>query len=90
VARVRRRAIVRGRVQGVWYRASAAREAARLGVAGSAANRPDGSVELVVEGEPGAVDALLAWARLGPPRASVHDVEVTDEAPVGLADFLTL
>jgi acylphosphatase len=81
--------MVRGRVQGVWYRASAAREAARLGVAGSAVNRPDGSVELVVEGKPQAVADLLAWARQGPPHAVVTDVEVEDETPRGLTGFTT-
>ncbi|MET0768935.1 MAG: acylphosphatase [Solirubrobacteraceae bacterium] len=55
---VRRRIVAAGRVQGVWFRDSTRREAARLGVAGSARNLPDGTVEVVAEGEPGAVDRL--------------------------------
>ncbi len=75
--------VIRGRVQGVWFRDSARDEAERLGLGGHAANLSDGSVELVAEGEPGAVDALIAWARHGPPRARVDDVSVTDETPRG-------
>ena len=84
---VRVRAVVRGRVQGVFYRASAEREATRLGVAGSATNRSDGSVELVVEGTRAAVDAMLRWAADGPPRAAVTAVDVTDEPPQGVRGF---
>ncbi len=84
---VRVRAIVRGRVQGVFYRASAEREAARLGVAGSATNRADGTVELVVEGPRAAVDAMLRWAAEGPPRAAVIGVDVSDEEPQGERGF---
>jgi len=84
---VRVRAVVRGRVQGVFYRASAEREAARLGVAGTATNRADGSVELVVEGSRDAVDEMLRWAAHGPPRAQVSGVDVTDENPQGSRGF---
>ena len=84
---VRRRIVVEGHVQGVWFRASADREAARLGIAGSAANRYDGSVELVAEGDPGAVERFVAWARVGPPRAEVTSVHVTAEEPNGERGF---
>ena len=84
---VRVRAVVRGRVQGVFYRASAEREAARLGVGGSAINRSDGTVELVIEGQREAVDAMLRWAAEGPPRAQVVGVDVTDEVPQGTRGF---
>jgi acylphosphatase len=84
---VRRRIIVGGRVQGVWFRASADREAARLGVAGSAANLADGRVELIAEGPPDAVGRFTAWARLGPPRAEVTSIEEHEEPPVGVRGF---
>jgi acylphosphatase len=87
MAVVRVRAVVSGRVQGVWYRDSARREAEAAGLSGWAANRADGSVELVVEGERDAVDRFLAWARQGPPRARVDDVRVSDEAPTGEGGF---
>jgi acylphosphatase len=84
---VRRRIVVEGHVQGVWFRASAEREAARLHIAGSAANRYDGSVELVAEGDAAAVERFEAWARVGPPRAVVTNVRVTDEKPRGTRGF---
>jgi acylphosphatase len=74
---VRARLVVTGRVQGVWYRGSMQEEAGRLAVAGWVRNRPDGAVEAEVEGERDAVEALIAWAREGPPGARVRDVAVT-------------
>ena len=76
---VRCRVVVSGRVQGVYYRDTCQRVAAGLGVSGWVRNRPDGTVEVVAEGERGAVDALLDWCRQGPPRAHVVGIEVTDE-----------
>lgn len=84
---VRRRIRVTGLVQGVWYRASAAREAERRGVAGFARNEPDGSVLLELEGPPYAVDALVAWCRTGPPRAHVASMTVEEIAPQGTRAF---
>ena len=81
--RVRRRLIIRGTVQGVWFRQSAKDEADRIGgLAGWVRNRHDGSVEAVVQGAPAAVDRLLEWCRRGPPGAAVTTVDVADEAPV--------
>ena len=84
---VRCRAIVTGRVQGVFYRDSCQQMARRLGVKGSVRNRSDGSVEVVAEGERDAVEQLLAWCREGPPRAIVTAVAITDEMPVGETTF---
>jgi len=81
------RVIVRGRVQGVAFRACTADAARRAGVAGFVRNRADGSVEAAFEGEPGAVDALLAFVRRGPPAARVTGVEISDEPIAGDAEF---
>ena len=86
---IRRRLVVSGRVQGVFYRASCQREARRLGVHGWARNLDDGRVEVVAEGTPAAVAALEAWCRQGPPRALVTSVVVADERPEGLEGFVT-
>ncbi|MEL4317690.1 acylphosphatase [Leifsonia sp. YIM 134122] len=69
--------VVHGGVQGVGFRWFAREEAARLGVSGWIRNRDDGTVEAVVEGADAAVDAMLAWLRVGPPEASVTAVDVT-------------
>ncbi len=66
---------VRGRVQGVWYRASTRREAERLGLRGWARNLPDGTVEVVASGPAGSVEALRAWLWRGPPAARVDAVD---------------
>jgi acylphosphatase len=80
---VRARLVIRGRVQGVWYRGSMQEEARRLGVLGWVANERDGSVAAEVEGERAAVDALIAWAHHGPSGARVSDVAVEWIAPTG-------
>jgi acylphosphatase len=69
---------IRGRVQGVGFRHYMTREARKRGVNGWVRNRIDGSVEAVVQGPREAVDAVLEWARHGPPSARVTDVEVID------------
>jgi acylphosphatase len=86
---VARRAVVRGRVQGVFYRDTIRRAAQQRGVAGWAANRADGTVEVWLEGEPDAVESMLRVLRDGPPRAEVDRVEVTDVEPEGLDGFET-
>jgi acylphosphatase len=84
---VRRRVVVAGRVQGVWFRESCRREAESVGVAGWVRNRAGGAVEAVFEGESAAVLAMVAWCRTGPPLAEVDDVDVIDEPPEGAAGF---
>jgi acylphosphatase len=84
---VRCRAIVTGRVQGVYYRDSCQQMARRLGVRGSVRNRSDGAVEVVAEGDRDAVDVFLAWCRAGPPRANVTGLTITDESPIGETSF---
>jgi acylphosphatase len=69
------RIIVFGDVQGVFFRAGAQDQARRLGLSGWVRNLPDGSVEVVAEGEDGALKALLAWCMHGPAGASVAKVE---------------
>jgi acylphosphatase len=85
--RVRRRVVVRGRVQGVWFRGATEQEARALGLAGWVRNRPDGCVEAVFEGPHEAVEAALAFCRKGPPAARVDHVEVAEEPPEGLRGF---
>jgi acylphosphatase len=84
---VRRRVVVSGRVQGVWFRESCRREAEAAGVGGWVRNRSDGRVEAAFEGEPTAVLAMVTWCRLGPPRAEVTGVDVTDEELMGEVGF---
>jgi acylphosphatase len=67
---------ITGRVQGVFFRASAEAEAKRLGLTGWVRNRPDGSVELIAEGPRTRLDDLVAWCRHGPPRAEVEDAQI--------------
>jgi acylphosphatase len=79
--------IAHGRVQGVFFRDSTRREAARRGVAGWARNTPEGTVEAVFEGEPGAVEAMVEFVRRGPGHADVSRLEVAEEKPEGLSGF---
>jgi acylphosphatase len=76
--RVRRRAIIHGRVQGVGFRWSARAEAQRLGLDGFVGNRADSTVEAELEGPARAVAAMLEWLAHGPPAAAVTAVDVID------------
>jgi acylphosphatase len=76
---VRVRISVRGRVQGVWFRGSARATAEQLGVAGWARNLADGSVEILAQGAPGAIERLVAWCGHGPPGARVDAVSTQHE-----------
>lgn len=84
---IRRRVLVSGRVQGVFFRDSLARLARDAGVAGWARNNFDGRVEAVFEGDELGVERLVAFCREGPRRAVVTGVEVTHEEPTGERGF---
>ena len=83
----RKRVVVAGRVQGVFFRDTTRRRAESAGVAGWVSNRPDGAVEAVFEGEADAVEELVDFCRRGPSRAEVTSVEVAEESPEGLRGF---
>ncbi len=84
---IRRRVIVRGQVQGVFFRHTTRRAARSRGVSGWVRNNPDGTVEAVFEGDPDAVEALVAQTRRGPSRAEVASMDVREEEPKGLDGF---
>jgi acylphosphatase len=84
---VRRRVVVRGRVQGVWFRESARRRAVELGVAGWVRNLPDGSVEAELEGRPEDVAVAVDWFGHGPSGARVDAVAVEERQPTGERAF---
>jgi len=86
---VARRAVVHGRVQGVFYRDTVRRAAQQRGVAGWAANRADGTVEVFLEGPADAVESMLRVLRNGPPRAEVERLDVSEAEPQGLSGFDT-
>jgi acylphosphatase len=85
---IRRRVLLEGRVQGVFFRETARRRAASAGVAGWIRNTPDGAVEAVFEGEPDAVERMIEFCREGPRGARVDWVDVRAEEPEGLAGFV--
>jgi acylphosphatase len=84
---IRRRVVVHGHVQGVFFRDSVRRLAQQRGVTGWVANRADGAVEAVFEGEPDAVERLVELCRAGPRGARVDSVDVVDEEPESLSGF---
>jgi acylphosphatase len=84
---VRKRVLVSGEVQGVFYRDTCRRVAGQQGVAGWARNLPDGRVEAVFEGDAESVERLVRWARRGPSEAWVTAMDVHDEPAEGLTAF---
>jgi acylphosphatase len=85
---VRRHVVIRGEVQGVFFRDSTRKEAESRGVSGWVRNRDDGTVEAVFEEPEEAVEAMLEWCRSGPSRADVEDMHVSvEEEPDGLEGF---
>jgi acylphosphatase len=83
----RKRVVVSGVVQGVFYRDTCRRLAGQHGVAGWVRNLPDGRVEAVFEGDADSVRHLVDWARHGPSGARVAAVDIHDEQPEGLTTF---
>lgn len=86
---VARRARIHGRVQGVGFRFSAARQARALGVSGRIRNLADGTVEVVMAGPESAVQSMLAWLEYGPPMAEVRAVHVEDAGDLPLMHGFT-
>jgi acylphosphatase len=84
---IRKRVLVSGAVQGVFFRDTCRRVAGQQGVAGWVRNLPDGRVEAVFEGDADGVERLVSWARHGPSRATVTAVDIRDEPVEGLARF---
>ncbi len=72
---------IHGRVQGVYFRASALAQAQKLALAGWVRNCPDGSVEMLAEGEHKAIEGLIVWCRRGPDGARVSRVDLDWEQP---------
>ena len=80
---------VTGKVQGVFFRQSAKNKARELGITGLVKNQPDGTVYIIATGNDGQLDNLVAWCRLGPPKARVDSVK-TNELPPQVFDSFTI
>jgi acylphosphatase len=84
---IRRRVIVEGHVQGVFFRQSCQRKALAVGIGGWIRNNNDGTVEAALEGDHDAIERIVSWMRVGPAGAVVTDVKVIEEAPIGEHTF---
>jgi acylphosphatase len=83
-----RRLEIRGRVQGVGFRAAAVHAAFEFGVQGWVRNRREGHVEILVQGEPASLERFVVWCRRGPPLARVAEVALSEaEVDAVLAAF---
>jgi acylphosphatase len=87
---VRRRIVVSGKVQGVFFRDACQGQAQMLNLRGWAKNLPDGRVEIVAEGDANAVERLTRWCREGSTRSRVTGVETSTEVPQGIAGFRSI
>jgi acylphosphatase len=87
VSQARARVTIRGRVQGVFFRAETSDRARSLHLAGWVRNAPDGSVEAVFEGEREKIESIVEWCRRGPSLAEVDNVEVAWEEHRGEQGF---
>ncbi len=83
----RKRVLISGRVQGVFFRDSTREKARTLGLAGWVRNLPDGGVEAVFEGDGDRAEEMLAWCEEGPPDARVQNVFAKNEEPENLSGF---
>lgn len=84
---IRKRVVVHGLVQGVFFRDTCRREAEAAGVTGWVRNLPDGTVEAAFEGTPDVVERMVAWSRRGPRYAEVDKIDLYDEQPTGESGF---
>jgi acylphosphatase len=84
---IRRRVIVEGHVQGVFFRQSCQRKAIAMGIAGWIRNNSDGTVEAALEGDPDDVERIVSWMRVGPTGAVVTGVKISDEDLLGEHTF---
>jgi len=82
--------IVKGKVQGVFYRQSTREKAKALQITGSVRNLPDETVEIIATGEPAQLQQLSQWCRQGPPRAIVTDLNITPLSLQSFTDFSIL
>lgn len=87
---IRRRVVVSGFVQGVYFRETCRQKAVLLSIAGWVRNRGDRTVEMTFEGESAAVERMIQWTRSGPEDAHVTGVEIFEEEPEGLVGFAVL
>ena len=83
----RRRVLITGLVQDVWFRATTAKQAVRAGVHGWVRNLTDGRVEAVLEGDADAVGEMIDFCSRGPEMARVDRIEVVEESPENLEGF---
>lgn len=88
--RISRRVLIEGRVQGVMFRASCAQQARQENVTGYAKNLPDGRVEVLLEGNAGAVEKVLIWCHKGPTAAHVDVVKTHNVPTSNYTDFSVL
>ncbi|MBU0730908.1 MAG: acylphosphatase [Proteobacteria bacterium] len=77
------RAVVHGHVQGVFFRAYTQKEGLRLGLTGWTRNKPEGTVEVLMEGEDSAIDQMIQWLHVGSPMSLVTSVTISEEIPTG-------
>ena len=78
---------IKGKVQGVWYRASTQQKAEELGLCGLVKNLPNGDVYVEAEGDETSLQALIEWCKAGPPLAKVDHIEITPGTPKNFTAF---